>query len=63
MVIAATALYMGINFPDIHYIINWGPPKTIIDQHQEAGRAGRDGLCAYVIVIYYGQKLEFANQK
>ena len=35
---------MGINFPDVRYIINWGPPTTIIDQHQQAGRAGRDGL-------------------
>ena len=53
VVIATTALCMGINFPDVHYIINWGPPRTIIDQHQEAGQAGRDGLPAYVIVILW----------
>ena len=26
VVIASTALCMGINFPDIRYVIHWGPP-------------------------------------
>lgn len=43
VVIATTALSMGVNFPDIRFIINWGPARNILDQHQEAGRAGRDG--------------------
>ncbi|CAB3990470.1 ATP-dependent DNA helicase, partial [Paramuricea clavata] len=40
IIIASTALSMGVNFPDVHYVINWGPPRTLIDYHQEAGRAG-----------------------
>ena len=53
---ASTALSMGVNFPDIRYIINWGPARTLIDQHQEAGRAGRDDKLSHVIVIYHGQQ-------
>ena len=55
IVIASTALSMGVNFPDIRYIINWGPARTLIDQHQEAGRAGRDDKLSHGIVIYHGQ--------
>ena len=43
ILIATTALCMGVNFPDVRYIVNWGPARSILDQHQEAGRAGRDG--------------------
>ncbi|CAB4011422.1 Hypothetical predicted protein [Paramuricea clavata] len=55
IIIASTALSMGVNFPDIEYIINWGPPRTLLDYHQEAGRAGRDGRKAHSIVTYHGQ--------
>ena len=57
IVIATTALSMGVNFPDIRYIIMWGPPRNILDFHQEAGRAGRDGLSSDVILYYYGQQV------
>lgn len=56
VVIATTALCMGVNFPDVRYIINWGPARTILDQHQQAGRAGRDGLTSHIIVLYHGQQ-------
>jgi superfamily II DNA/RNA helicase len=29
IVVATTALCMGVNFPDLRYIINWGPARTI----------------------------------
>jgi superfamily II DNA helicase RecQ len=29
IIIASTALSMGVNFPDVHYVINWGPPRTL----------------------------------
>jgi hypothetical protein len=57
IIIASTALSMGFNFPDIRYIINWGPTRTLLDFHQEAGRAGRDGNLSHVIVIYHGHQL------
>lgn len=49
---------MGVNFLDIWYIVNWGPARSLLDQHQEAGRAGRDGLPSHVLIIYHGQQLK-----
>ena len=48
---------MGVNFPDVRFIVNWGPARSILDQHQEAGRAGRDGKKSHVIIIYHGQQV------
>ena len=61
LVVASTALSMGVNFPDIRYIVNWGPARNLLDQHQEAGRAGRDGLPSHVLIIYHGQQLSYCE--
>jgi len=42
--IASTALSMGVNFPHVRYIVLFGPAGSLLDFHQEAGRAGQDGL-------------------
>jgi len=55
--VATTALSMGVNFPDVRYVVMYGPPRSILDFHQEAGRAGRDGTNSYVILSYYGQQI------
>ena len=57
VVISSSALSMGVNFPDVRYIINWGPARNLLDQHQEIGRAGRDGISSYSLIIYHGQQL------
>lgn len=57
MVVATTALCMGVNFPDIRYIISWGAARSLLDFHQEAGRAGRDGVLSHVVIIYHGQQV------
>ena len=54
---------MGVNFPDVRFIINWGPARSILDQHQEAGRATRDGKRAHVVVIYHGQQVGHCEQQ
>jgi hypothetical protein len=48
---------MGVNFPDIRYVIHYGPARSIIDHVQQSGRAGRDGKLAHNVVISTGQKL------
>lgn len=63
VLIATTALCMGVNFPDVRYIVKWGPARSILDQHQEAGRAGRDGKKSHVIVIYHGQQAGHCEQE
>jgi ATP-dependent DNA helicase RecQ len=62
VVIASTALCMAINFPDVRYIIHWGPPRNLLDYHQQSGRAGRDGKPANIIIVYYGQQTSFCEQ-
>ena len=55
--IATIALSMGVNFPNIRFIVMWGPPRNILDFHPEAGRAGRDNQMSDVILYYYGQQI------
>lgn len=63
VIITITVLCMGVNFPDVCFIINWGQAGSILDQHQEAGRTGRDGKRAHVVVIYYGQQVGHHEQQ
>ncbi|XP_078364092.1 uncharacterized protein LOC144648389 [Oculina patagonica] len=55
--IATTALSMGVNFPDVRYVVLFGPSRSLLDFHQEAGRAGRDSLPSDIVLYYYGQQL------
>ena len=57
IVLASSALGMGVNFPDVRFVIHLGPARSIVDHVQQAGRAGRDGKQAYNIVISNGYKL------
>ena len=63
VLVSTTALCMGVNFPDVRYIVNCGPTRLIFDQHQEAGRAGRDGKKSHVIIIYHGQQAGHCEQE
>ena len=63
ILIATTALCMGVNFPDVRYIINWGPARSILDQHQETGRAGREGEKSHIFVLYHGQQATHCEQE
>ncbi|XP_015779804.1 PREDICTED: probable Werner syndrome ATP-dependent helicase homolog 1 [Acropora digitifera] len=62
VVIASTALSMGVNFPDVSYVIHWGPACSLLDYHQESGRGGRDGKQTQVLTIYHGQQVCFCEQ-
>ena len=37
------AFDMVINFPDVRMVINYGPPRDMVEFIQEIGRSGRDG--------------------
>ncbi|KXJ11319.1 Werner syndrome ATP-dependent helicase [Exaiptasia diaphana] len=54
VVLATTALGMGINIPNVRYVIHYGPPKEMDYFAQEIGRAGRDGLDSISIMYYRG---------
>ena len=57
VVIATSALSMGVNFLDVKYVIMYGTPRNLLDFHQRAGRAGRDGTLAHTVLFYHGQQV------
>ena len=52
-VISTNALGMGIDKPDIRFIIHTQIPQSPIHYYQEIGRAGRDGVPAWIILFYH----------
>ena len=43
---------MGINFPRVRYVVQYGPPTSIVDLMQQAGRGGRDGTQAHCVTYF-----------
>ena len=52
VVIATTAFRMGIDCPNVHHIIHWGPPEDIESCVQQTGRASRNGKQSWASLYF-----------
>jgi ATP-dependent DNA helicase RecQ len=52
LIVATVAFGMGVNKPNIRFVVHFDLPRTIEAYYQETGRAGRDGVAAEAIMLF-----------